>query len=102
MNDHEVPFSDNEPRLVLQRRRDTLYETEKPFTTRLDVGAMLDVVGRPIALCRYVITLVEQGIERFEDEHLVFRLSRLFHRVLLDSGLEYLGPRWVPTQSCRH
>src|SRR6266403_1742611 len=86
MNDHELPFSHNEPRLVLQRRRDTLYETEKAFTTRLDVSAMLDVVGRPIALSRSVVALVEQRIERFEDERFVFRRRSSFHLVLLSRG----------------
>ena len=53
---------------------------------------MLDVVGRPIALGRHVVTLVEQGIERLEDERLVFRWSRLLHVVLLIRG--YLE-RWL-------
>jgi hypothetical protein len=34
---------------------------------------MLDVVGRPIALSRNIVALVEQGIERFEDERFVLR-----------------------------
>ena len=42
MDDRELLFSDNEPRLVLQRRRDALYETEKAFATRRDVSAMLE------------------------------------------------------------
>src|SRR6266446_7928157 len=85
MNDHEVPFSDNEPRLVFQRGREAFYQTEESFTARLDVSAMLDVVGRPVALGRNIVALVEQGIERLKNERFVFRLSRLLHLVLLQS-----------------
>jgi hypothetical protein len=42
------------------------------FAARLDVRTVLDVVGRPKAFSRHIIPLVEQGVERLEDQRLFF------------------------------
>src|ERR1700732_3794756 len=84
------PSATINPGSYFQRRPDALDQIEEARATRLDVRAMLDVLGRPIAFGRHVITLVEQGIERLEDERLVFRWSRLLHVVLLI--YQYLEP----------
>jgi hypothetical protein len=61
------------PTIVFQCRREAFYQTEKAVTTGLNVSAMLKVVARPIALGSHIITLVEQRIERLEDQCFVFR-----------------------------
>src|SRR6266851_4591734 len=76
---HEVSLGHDRSRFVLQRGRKALDEIEQTLTTRCDMSAMLDVVGRPVALSRRVIALVEEGIERLKDNRLIFRFSCLFH-----------------------
>ena len=76
MNYHKITFSHDYPRLILQRGRDALDEIEQAVATRLDMSAVLDVVGRPIARSRYVVTFIEQGVERFKDKRFVFRSER--------------------------
>jgi hypothetical protein len=41
------------------------------IAARLDVGAVLDVVGRPEAFSGRVVSPVEQGVECLKDERLV-------------------------------
>jgi hypothetical protein len=36
------------------------------------VSAVLNVVGRPIALSRYVVTLIEEGVKSLKNECLIF------------------------------
>src|SRR5258706_16174131 len=50
------------------------HEVEKPFATRFDMRAVLDVVRRPQSRRRFVVALIELGIERFKNE----RLASLF------------------------
>jgi hypothetical protein len=64
-------------------RENPLHEIEKALAARGDVGAVLDVARRPVALGRDVASLVEQGIERLEDERFVPRFFRLAHLSLL-------------------
>src|SRR6266478_4152217 len=52
-------------------RRGSTPDKEETFAARLDVGAVLNVVGRPEAFSGRVISPVEQGVERFKDERLV-------------------------------
>src|SRR6266851_6466766 len=47
MNDDVVVFCKNHPRLIRERRRRGLDEVEEPVSSRLDMGAVLNVVGRP-------------------------------------------------------
>src|SRR3989442_2567683 len=79
VHDHEVSLSHDRSRYVLQPWWKALDEIEQAFTTRCDMSAVLDVVGRPIALSRRAIALVEEGIERLKDNRLIFRFSCLFH-----------------------
>src|SRR5882724_10885362 len=80
MNDDEVAIGHDRPGIVFQRRRHALDEVEEALAARSDVRAVLDVGGRPVALSRDVVSLVEQGIEGLEDECLIPLLFRLTHR----------------------
>src|SRR5438132_4092298 len=79
MNDDEVAISHDHPGLVFQRRRHALDEVEEALTAGSDVCAVLDVYGRPVALRRDVVSLVEQGIEGLKYECLIPLLFRLTH-----------------------
>src|SRR5260370_40575797 len=69
----------NRSRLVLQRRREALYEVEQALSARLDMSAVLNVVRRPITFRCRIVTLIEQRVERLEDEHFVLFVNRLIH-----------------------
>jgi hypothetical protein len=63
MNDDEVAISHEQPGLVFQRQRQALDEVEEALAAGSDVSdvrAVLDVFGRPVALRRDVVSLVEQ------------------------------------------
>src|SRR3981081_1023680 len=47
VDDDKVAFSHDHARLVLEGRGSTLYEVEETFAARLDMSAVLHVVGRP-------------------------------------------------------
>src|SRR5713101_8553035 len=64
---------------VPKRRRNVLNEIEQAIATRRDMSAMLDVVGRPITLSCFVVTLIEERVEGFKDKCFVFRFNRLIH-----------------------
>src|SRR5438046_1621243 len=80
MNDDEVAIRHDYPGLVFQRRRHALDEVEEALAAGSDVRAVLDVCGRPVALGRDVVSLVEQGIEGLKYECLIPLLFRLTHR----------------------
>src|SRR5206468_2070672 len=82
MHDHEVSLSHDRSRFVLQRWWDVLDEIEQTLTTRRNVSAVLNVVGRPVALGRYVVTLIEQRVKSFKHERFVFRFNGLIHLIL--------------------
>src|SRR5712671_6521981 len=83
MNDNEVAISHDHAGLVFQRRRHALDEVEEALAAGSDVRAVLDVRGRPVALRRDVVALVEQGIEGLKYEGLIPLLFRLTHNDLL-------------------
>src|SRR5712671_6678032 len=83
MNDDEVAISHDHPGLVFQRRRHALDEVEEALAAGSDVRAVLEVGGRPVALGRDVVSLVEQGIEGLNYECLIPLLCRLTHNDLL-------------------
>src|SRR5438552_6847824 len=83
MSDDEVALSHDHPGLVFQRRRHALDEVEEALAAGSDVRAVLDVCGRPVALSRNVVSLVEQGIEGLKYECLIPLLFRLTHIPLL-------------------
>jgi hypothetical protein len=71
MDDDKVAFGHDHARLVLEGPGSTLYEVEETFAARLDMGTVLDVVGRPEAFSCRVVPLVEQSVECPKHEHLV-------------------------------
>src|SRR5258708_574068 len=68
MHDYEISIGHDRSRLVLERWRKALDEFEQPLATRCDMGAVLDVVGRPKLLSSRVVPLIEERIESFQDE----------------------------------
>jgi hypothetical protein len=58
VDDDKVAFGHDHARLVFEGRGRTLDEVEEAFAARLDVGAVLDVVGRPEAFGGHVVSLV--------------------------------------------
>src|SRR5437660_12646690 len=81
MNNDEVAIRHDHPRLVFQRGRHALDEVEEALAAGSDVRAVLDIGGRPVALSRDVVSLVEQGIEGLKYECLIPLLFRLTHRL---------------------
>src|SRR6059036_24285 len=79
MDDYEISIGHYRSRFILQCWRDALDEVEQALATRRDVSTVLDVFGRPIALSRYVVTLVEQCVESFKDKYFVFLFNCLAH-----------------------
>jgi hypothetical protein len=75
VHDHEIFFGHNGSRFILQRRRYALDEIEQTVATGLDMSAVLDIVGRPIALGRCVVTFVEESIKGLENERLILLLG---------------------------
>src|SRR3984957_172986 len=71
VHDHEFPFGYDRSRFVLQCWRKALDEIEQTFTTRCDVSAVLNVVPRPESFCGRIVAIVEEFVERFQDEELV-------------------------------
>lgn len=71
MNDDVVVFCKKHPGLMLERRRRGLDEVEEPVSSRLDMGAVLNVVGGPEPLRSRVVAFIEQGIECFQKDRLI-------------------------------
>jgi hypothetical protein len=59
VHDDEIPVCHNRPRFILQGGRHAFDEVEQALATRLDVRAVLDVVGRPIPLSYGIVPLVK-------------------------------------------
>src|ERR1700758_5508260 len=58
-------------RLILERGRGTLDQVEETVTPRLNVRAVLSVVGRPEALRCRIISLIKQGLEGLQHNLLI-------------------------------
>src|SRR6266566_6918008 len=86
MDDHKVPVGDDHARLIFQRRRSAFDEIEETIAAGLDMSAVLNVVGRPVALSRHIVSLVEEGIEGLEDKRFVARLLGPTHILLQIPG----------------
>jgi hypothetical protein len=69
-HDHEVSLSHDRSRFVLQRWRKALKEIEKTLTTGCDMGVVLNAVRRPESFDGRIIALVDECVERFQDEGL--------------------------------
>src|SRR6267143_3648403 len=57
----------------------TLDQIEETIAAGLDMSAVLDVVGRPVALSRHIVSLIEQRIEGFQDKRFVARFDGTIH-----------------------
>ena len=79
VHDDEIPFTHNRSMLIFESWRKTLDEIKQALTTGSNVRAVLDVVRRPKLLGSGLVTLVEQRIERFQDNRFVFRLNCTIH-----------------------
>src|ERR1700722_2952075 len=64
---------------VSKRCRDRLDEVKKSTATRRNMGAMLNVVGRPESLSRCVIALVEEQVKRFENNVFILGIAIYSH-----------------------
>ena len=71
MNDDVVTFSKNQSGLIFERRLRGLGEVEEPLSSRLDMGAVLNIIGRPKSLRSRVVSFVEQGIECLQYDRLI-------------------------------
>src|SRR5882762_9283167 len=67
VNYHEITLGHDYSRLILQRGWNAFDEIKKAVATRLNMCAMLNVIGRPVTLRRCVVTLVEQRGESLQD-----------------------------------
>ena len=65
VHDHDVSLSQERSRFVLQRWRKALDEIEQAVAPGGDMGAVLNIVGRPETLGGCIVTLVEQRVEGF-------------------------------------
>src|SRR5258706_7197153 len=79
VHDYEVSLSQDGSRFVLQRWRDALDQIDQPYTAGFDMSAVLNVVCRPESFCGGIVALVEERVERFQDEGLVLFGRRLRH-----------------------
>ena len=111
MNYHKITFSHDHPRLILQRGWDALDEIEQAVAARLDMSAVLDVVGRPIARSSYVVTFIEQCVECVKDKRFVVRFrvgtcdcrrsskARVKAAVKIKRRIMKLGTKWIRQQA---
>src|ERR1700722_12833163 len=79
VHDHEVSLSQDGPSFVFQCWRDVLDEIEQTLATRRNMSTMLNVVGRPKSFCGRIVALVEECVQRFQNEGLVLFGCSLQH-----------------------
>src|SRR5262245_11598970 len=79
VHDDEIAVGHDHPGLVLERRGEAPDEGEQALAAGRDVGAVLDVAGRPKPLCRGVVAPVEERVEGLQHHCLVPFLCRLVH-----------------------
>jgi hypothetical protein len=78
VDDDDVSFRYDYSWLIPEGGRNALDQVEETITARLNVRAVLNVVGRPEALRCGIISLIEESVEGFQDNRLVFCL-RIVH-----------------------
>src|ERR1700742_2545314 len=71
VNNDVVAFRQNHPRLILERRRGGLDQVEEAVSSRLDVGAVLNVVGRPKSFRTRIVSPIEEGIECLQYDRFI-------------------------------
>src|SRR5216684_1364492 len=62
VDDDKVAFGHDHARLILEGRGSSLDKVEETLAARLDVGAVLNIVGRPEALGGRLFSPGEQGV----------------------------------------
>src|SRR5580700_11309450 len=72
VHDHDVSLGHDRSRFVLQRCRDALDEIEQTLTTRCDMSAALNVVGRQKSLRSRVVSPIKQCVECLQYDCLIF------------------------------
>jgi chromosomal replication initiation ATPase DnaA len=86
MRNHIVSLGHDQLVLVAQRLGKGADQVEQTVASRCNVRAVLTVAIGPEALGRNVVTLVEQGVERFEHKRLVLFRGCLRHVAFLFDG----------------
>src|ERR1700675_1907372 len=71
-----VAVGDDQRVLVMQLFRRGLDKFEEPLAPRRDMSTVLDIGGRPETLGRGVVPLVEERVERLQDERFVLCSGR--------------------------
>src|SRR5256885_12960708 len=67
VNYHEITFSHDYSRLILQRGRHAFDEIKEDVTTGLEMCAIVNVLGRPETQSRRVVTVIEQHVVGCKD-----------------------------------
>jgi hypothetical protein len=67
MNHDPFALGENQPEFVPQRRRGVLDEIEQTLPAGPDVGAVLNVVRRPITFGLRVVALIKQRVKSFKE-----------------------------------
>src|SRR6266702_4439530 len=91
MGDHVIPFGEDHMVFVAERFGKVANEIEQAVAAWRNMGAVLNIVGRPEGRCLFVVTLVEKRLEGLENDRLV--LSGSPHRNHLSAVDELLGKR---------
>ena len=71
VDDDEVSLGYDYSGLILERGRGALDQVEETVTARLNLRAVLNVVGRPEALRCRIISLIKQGLEGLQHNCLI-------------------------------
>ena len=83
MHDDVVTLRDDELVFVTQGVGCAADQIEQSIATRFDMRAVLNIIGRPKAFSRLIVTLVKQCVEGVEYQRLIFLLYRLTHNNFL-------------------
>jgi hypothetical protein len=70
-----VAVGDDRGVIVMQLFRRSLDKFEEPLAPRRDMSTVLDIGGRPETLRRGVVPLIEERVERLQDERFLLCLA---------------------------
>lgn len=76
VQDHVVSFSHSESVLIAKRRGKCPGQIKESASTASDMGAVLDVIGRPVDLRSYLVSPVEERVESLENSGFIFERRR--------------------------
>src|SRR5277367_1732671 len=83
MNNDVIAVGHDDTNLMFEGRRQGLDQIEEAVPAGSDVGAMLDIIRRPEALCRFVVAFVEERIKRLKNDSFVIFCSHGTHSLPL-------------------